>query len=252
MLMNRCLYLRNHSQVVCVYLGDPEELIHSEVSTIDIADMPKRHKFDWAELVYSVEPEYAMDAPTFRCLVNWFWVMLALGWGVAFPVAIIVARVCRFGQSLRRFLFRTLTFVLAICGTTVISRWLNDFVFTWPLALAVMFEWSFSQVKTRAQLNRIRNNESPARYELWIGRISLLTFVAVCACYFLVCRRLSLAFEWSFLLGFPAAVPFLLVFRRAVLGAGDSADSRFREWIFTAFAFAAFYWLGAAIILLKY
>lgn len=253
MLLNRRLYLRNHSQAVCVYLGEPDELELSEVLPIAVADMPKRQGFDWAGLVFSVEPEYAMDAPTTDWLVNWFWVMLISGWGVAFPIALLVARVFHCGQSSRRFLFRALACTLAIVGTTVFSRWLNVFIFTWPLALAITFEWLFFQTKSRKQLKQTKSGESVSRFELWHGRIALLVFVVVCVGYFLACRRLSLAFEWSFLLGFPAAIPFLWIARQT--GTGDlsgSFKSTILEWIFTALAFAAFFGVGAVVIALKY
>ena len=37
-----------------------------------------------------------------------------------------------------------------------------------------------------------------------------LAFIAVCVVYFLVCRRLSLATEWVFLIGFAAALPIAI------------------------------------------
>ena len=253
MLLNRRLYLRNHSQAVCIYLGEPDELEHLDSSPIGIADIPKRQVFDWAALVFSVEPEYAMDAPTIDWMVDWFWVMLLSGWGFAFPVALLLSKLFGLNQSARRFLFRVLSFALAVVGTTVFSRWLNDFIFTWPLALAITFEWLFFQAKSRKQLRRINEEESVSRFELWNGRIAFLTFLVVCVCYFLACRRLSLAFEWSFLLGFPAAIPFLLVARRIATGVTrSSSTSAFFEWLFTALAFAAFYGAGAVVIALKY
>jgi hypothetical protein len=44
----------------------------------------------------------------------------------------------------------------------------------------------------------------------------VLVFLVCCVAYFLICRRLSLVFEWAFLAGFPGAVPFIWVHRKLV------------------------------------
>ncbi len=255
MLLNRRLYLRNHSRAVCLYLGNPADL--GDSNTMKVADIPQSSYFDIASFVFSVEPEYAMDAPTANWLVNWYWIMLAAGWGVAFPLGTAIA-FCfdrsHNGRFLRRGLVRLFAISVGIAGTTVISRWFGDFVFTWPLALAAVFELLAYQLKTR---NRRQSHDSTphepncqTKDSLWPGRLALVVFVFACWAYFYLCRRLSLAFEWSFLIGFPAAIPFLLAARH--YGNKPNRYALLAEWLLTAIAFTAFYWIGAAVILWKY
>ena len=45
-------------------------------------------------------------------------------------------------------------------------------------------------------------------------RVPLLAFLTVSLLYFLVCRRLSLVFEWAFLIGFAGALPFVWLTKR--------------------------------------
>ena len=80
-------------------------------------------------------------------------------------------------------------------------------------------------------------------------RLYLLAFVGLCLAYFWLCRRLSLAFEWSFLMGFPASLPILWLLKQRVQN-----ENRFTliQWLLSAVAFTAFYWTGAGIILWKY
>jgi outer membrane protein assembly factor BamB len=258
MLLGSRLYLRNHSQAVCVYLGDPAELDVGD-SLMAIADVPQTANFDWASLVFTVEPEYAMDAPSLGWLVKWYWVMLFAGWGIAFPLATIMSMWIRGprGQFIRRLLYRVIAIAIGVFGVTLISPLMDDFIFTWPLALAIVFEILVYQMKTRAELKVAGDLRPTSR---WPGRFALLLFTATCVAYFYLCRRLSLAFEWSFLLGFPAAVPFLMWAKRMV-AEGDGFQSKSKswsgwkwywEWGLTAVAFSAFYWLGAGVVLWKY
>lgn len=69
-----------------------------------------------------------------------------------------------------------------------------------------------------------------------------------CLAYFLLCRRLSLVFEWVFLCGFAPALPFLIA------GSLWYRERRWRamwEASMTTLAFTSFYWGAATILLLK-
>ena len=254
MLLNQRLYLRNHKRAVCLYLGDPEALRKDRSSALAVADIPQDTSFDLAGLIFSVEPEYAMDAPTMDWMVKWYWVMLVSGWAIAFPIAVVASAITRRNKRLvRRIVFLSLAIVSGVIGTTVFSRWLDEFIFTWPLVLAIAFELLVFQMKSREQLVELKSNPRARRKELWLGRIALLAFLATCLVYFLLCRRLSLAFEWSFLLGFPAAIPFLLAaryFGKTSFRWGPSSVGL--EWFFSGLAFTAFYWTGVLVVALKY
>ena len=95
---------------------------------------------------------------------------------------------------------------------------------------------------------------------------ALLFLLTTCLAYFLICRRLSLLFEWAFLGGFFAAVPFHLLSKNLCrpvdTWAGDTSSgknaptgrlrkNRFtKTWrlIMTGLGFSAFYWSSVAIL----
>lgn len=78
--------------------------------------------------------------------------------------------------------------------------------------------------------------------------MACFVFLAACLLDFLVCRRLSLIFEWVFLGGVFAVVPFSVAARHLF---------RTRRWYFawqvvaTALAFAALYWSSVAFLYLR-
>jgi hypothetical protein len=95
---------------------------------------------------------------------------------------------------------------------------------------------------------RVGVDRSIRPWSRWRARLVGLGFVASCVVYFLLCRRLSLVFEWSFLCGFAAALPFALA---------GSHGFRERRWHFawlclmTFAAFASFYWSAVAVLWFK-
>jgi hypothetical protein len=76
-----------------------------------------------------------------------------------------------------------------------------------------------------------------------------LLFAATCIGYFLLCRRLSLVFEWVFLGGFIAAVPLALVGRWL---RGDGKYPALWRAMSIALEFSAYYWSSVAILWWKY
>ena len=138
-------------------------------------------------------------------------------------------------------LFWTIAFVLGAAGTTVLSTWKGDFVFTWPVSLFIAFQAAVSEIRLDAR----RLDRSWSR---WRARLVGATFVGCCVGYFLLCRRLSLVFEWVFLCGFAAAFPF------ALAGSHCFRERRWRfAWLclMTFVAFASFYWSAVAVLWLK-
>lgn len=253
MLLNRRLYLRNHSRAVCVYLGEPDELATSTASVLTVSDIPQGTNFDLAKLLMPVEPEYAMDAPTVDSMIRWYWIMLASGWLVAFPLGAILFYLGGGKNVLSaRATYRVLSIVLGVLGTPLFSLWFNEFIFTWPLVLGIAFEILVFQMKTRKQMVELKANPKRLRIEYWMGRLAFLFFLVVCLVYFFMCRRLSLAFEWSFLLGFPAAIPFLIVCQFLIKKIKSSWKQNCTEWLLTGLAFSAFYWAGAIVVAIKY
>ncbi|MEZ6128294.1 MAG: PQQ-binding-like beta-propeller repeat protein [Planctomycetaceae bacterium] len=188
-------YVRNQSQAVCVFLGDPDQL-PAEIK-MRAGDLPQRQYYNMAAVILAVEPEYAFDIPHDRWLVQWF------GAGVALLLL---------GKMLAGFLRRSgnsklqspgvefaLVTILGACGTTVLGHLTGEFVFTWPVCLYAALEFvAHSPVADPGQ----RGLRQSVR-----RRIPLVAFLLVSAAYFLACRRLSLVFEWAFLTGYVGALP---------------------------------------------
>jgi hypothetical protein len=182
-------------------------------------------------------------------LAKWFLVSFAIGWVIAPLVAVSVMLLLRFSKSQQkrvggrefRGLQRTFAFCGGLIGTTIVSAWMQDFIFTWPLSLAVAFEMVVLQAAQRGEIDSKRR---------WRGRATLLLFLSLCLVYFLVCRRLNLASEWSFLIGFPAAVPFVQLMKRYT--SRSDLWATLTALALSGLAFAAFYGAGWAILAWRY
>lgn len=239
------VYVRNHSQAVCIYVGRPElleESLRDQAKTID--ELPSSWQFDWTHLVLPVEPEYAFDIPSEQWLMNWFaWsaAILALSW--------LVVGIC--GLPFRQqhpTTVRSTALILAtfggLLGTSLLSRWRDDFVFTWPLAVYAVFHLAALWLPfSRRQLDRA------------VQRKSLLAGLAIVIsglCYFWLCRRLSLVFEWAFLAGYVPALGAVLLDHWVAARKWPSAIVSLALAAATLAGFAAFYWSGVALLWLRY
>ena len=137
--------------------------------------------------------------------------------------------------------FWVLSFVGGALGTTFLSAWTEEFFFTWHICLYVAWHVAISNMSERSTKRSVTQRAQSAAAAIFL----LLT----CSIYFLLCRRLSLVFEWVFLCGFLAALPFNLVAKHM------SLNNRWRSvWqaVLTAFGFSAFYWSSAAILILRH
>lgn len=197
------LYVRNQSRAVCIYLGKSDSVIRSAAGTV--ADLPQRQYHNLAARILAVEPEYAFDVPHDRWLLEWF---LAGSGIIAFSQVVT----CRSKSKItppnpthpRQFLF---TVVAGAIGTTILGRLTGEFIFTWPVCLYASLEFVI-----RSSLR-----DQPDNTGSFIGkRIPLLVFLCVSITYFLVCRRLSLVFEWAFLIGFVSALPVVWIMHRVL------------------------------------
>lgn len=240
------LYLRNQTRAVCLVLSDPSAPEHPVTGpTLRVKDIPQSAYKDWSKWLLPIEPEYAMDAPTVPQLKRWYLVTL-IGFAIAglmTIVAVLTQRVFRKGipnvPSPSRRLFPLTLFAYGAMGTTFLSLHFGEFLFTWPLCLFVLFQIAIYQT---------RSKDSQSAHP-WFERFWLLAFLCGCAGYYFLCRRLSLAFEWVFLAGFPAAVPFLLLARR------QSGARRFlllQEGTLLLFAYTAFYALSCWLLVWQY
>ncbi len=240
-LMNKCVFARNQSKAICVYLGEADQLSRfvSDESSIRYANDLEQPKFvNLAPILLGTEPKYAMTAPRPAWLVNWYLISLGLGWITAPVLAIAIHRILPSIPARQTFLL--LAFLVGILGTTIFGRWLGVFYFSWPVALFIIFECVVCQLQSR---------DAKAEVHPWRARFWLLVFLAICFLFFWLCRRLSLAFEWAFLLGFPFSIPFLWIEKASVQRKEEFSA---KQWLCSAFGFSVFYWAGAAVIMWKY
>lgn len=238
------LFVRNQSRAACVFLGDPKTL-QSDVRSraMTTAEIPQTAYFDWASVILGVEPEYAFDLPSMNWLRRWFQVCLFGIMGSSLLFIVILQALPKFRKASRPFqesFFWGLVFTVGALGTTYFSPLMNDFIFTWPVCLFAAFQSFIDRIA-------LRHKHLTRREQLKSG-LACLVFLAVCLVYFLVCRRLSLVFEWVFLGGFFAAVPFSMAARHVF---------RNRRWypawqiLTTALAFVAFFWSSVAFLHLR-
>ena len=241
------LFVRNQKQAACVYIGDSSLLeLDASVKPLALSEIPQGTYYNLATIM-GVEPEYAMDVPSRAWLQNWFAVGLAL-LGVSYLVAgclnlaarIILRR--KIGGAATKRIFWGAALLLGAVATTPLSLQRGEFVFTWPVALFVMFQMTVHQV-------RLGKSPPAVAKPAWREWLVVLAFLIICFLYFVLCRRLSLAFEWVFLAGFPAAIVPALASRWLA--------PRFRwpmvvEVVFTACAFSAYFWGSIALLWWKY
>lgn len=241
-LLQGRLFVRNQSRAVCLYLGDPARLAQDvKERALTTADIPQSRYVDVAGLLLGVEPEAAFDIPDEEWLWQWFWISLGGVLGISGVVALLVHWLLaeRLGRSLFWLVLWPTSFLLGAVGTTLASRWTGDFVFTWHTCLFVAFQTLVSQMAL---------GRRGVRASAWRSRLIALGFLAVCVGYFLLCRRLSLVFEWVFLCGFGPALPF------SVAGMLMFREKKWRPlWqvLMVVAAFTSFHWGSAALLWLK-
>jgi hypothetical protein len=242
------------------------------VPLLSVADIPQTAYRDWAAIIIPVDPEYAMHVPTRGQLWRWYGYSLG-GIGLAAALAGLLLVLMRSARRLWKpgrasragskddalgqatggpsdpttglavdfqRLHAVLVFGIGAAGTTLVSAVSQQFVFTWPLCLFVLFQATVYQARWRREL--------PAANR-WLGLLVLCAFLALGLAYFLVCRRLSLVSQWAFLSGFAAAVPLLLWARRQSQG---PHPAMLGELLLLAAAYSAYYWASAGILWWKY
>lgn len=205
-LNNGRLYIRNQSQAVCVYVGDPDKLPHA--ATLRAGDLPQRQYYDLAALILAVEPEYAFDIPHDRWLMQWYLTGMAiLVVGKLFAIWVCPSTASAARKSAVEFVTVS---TLAAAGTTVLGNLTGEFVFTWPVCL-------FASLEYVAKPSAEEVDREGQKLATFIKRrIPLAAMLATSVAYFLICRRLSLVFEWAFLIGFVGGLPLVWLTNRVV------------------------------------
>jgi hypothetical protein len=248
------LFVRNQSRAACLdlrihrALEDPTSGTGDSLSakSLRVTDIPQTRYRDLAAVLLPVEPEYAFDVPERDAMVRWWWISLALIGASAMIAGLITSvssyiRRARQRSTTAESLFRGGVFLFGALGTTFLSDWTDEFQFTWPVCVAIAFDLmvvaSVDYARTRHRSLRLRS------YALGIF------FLIIALAYFLICRRLSLVFEWAFLFGYCAALPIHWLLRRY------GPRQRFQlAWttFLTALGYSVAYWSGVAFLWVRY
>ncbi len=235
------VYIRNHSRAVCLYVGMPRDL-DTDQPVLTVSDVPQSEYYDLAATLLSIEPEYAFDLPSDAWLWDWYLASLLILGGAIVLATVATLFVRQSGKrSARRLTFLASSFIAGALGTTFLSKWIGEFLFTWPVCVFVAFDGLARSLKWK-------RDASAGRTEKLMDWGRVIGFAAVALTYFLLCRRLSLVFEWVFLVGFPVALPFSRITVRFEEAAGVRAFVV--TLISTLLGFSAYY--AAALALLRY
>ena len=240
------LFVRNHSRAVCVYLGVPEDLEPSSKATATTVDeIPQGQYVDIASSILGVEPEYLFDPPSLNWLAKWYYCCLLFMAVTAFASFCLScwlwkSEEARVHVPKVRKLYWTLAFLAGAFGTTLISRWTEEFYFTWPLCLYVVWDISITVISKR---HVVRTWQSRVESSAFV-----LSLLAMFLTYFLLCRRLSLVFEWAFLTGFLGSVPFQLL-QKLLLS--DRFASGLMRFFIHSMGFSGYYWLSAGVLWIR-
>ena len=261
------LFVRNHSRVACLLISKQAEA-RKLMASLRVKDIPQTPYRDWAALLLPVEPDFAMDLPTLKDVWLWYkvsataYVASAIAAWFAWVLIGVVARRTRRNAkksplnacsdpatadnagpdascALRvRQTHALLAFSCGATGTIWISLWLSQFVFTWPVCLFVALQAAVYASGNRSATNR-----------RWGNRFALIAFLGSCLLYYVLCRRLNLAFEWVFLSGFIVGLPLLAAARRV---ARRPTTSIVVETFLLTAAFTAYFWGSVAVMAWKY
>jgi outer membrane protein assembly factor BamB len=170
------VYIRNQSRAVCLYVGEPN-LLQNTHATLKVIDVPQTEYSDLAATILAIEPEYAFDIPSQRWLWKWYLASLAILILSEIAGRLGAAPFHRSSREMRsRWISRSFAFITGAMGTTLLSRWTGDFVFTWPVCLFVAFE-------VAADTQRERDPRHIGLMQALWKRLPLLFFLVVCVSY---------------------------------------------------------------------
>ena len=250
------LFVRNQSRAACVFLGPPESLPDElRTNSLTVSQIPQSKFRDVASLLLGVEPEYLFDLPSIEWLKTWFWISLIGIIAISFalsrlPICALWIYLQSGGATSRKgalpsktagnFVFHALAFLFGAFGTTFLSRWTHEFVFTWPVCLFVAWQVALA--------NSSKKSVPRNGWARWQSTGSAVFLLGSCFVYFLLCRRLSLVFEWVFLTGFLATLPFHLAANSCFAG---KRWAEIWQFLMTCLGFTAYYWASAAILFLR-
>ncbi|QDV41221.1 outer membrane biogenesis protein BamB [Stieleria neptunia] len=196
------LFVRNHSTAVCVYLGRRDR--DNATALQRSFRLRSKPEMGSARNWIGIRSEDTLRMPTAGSMF-YGWIATTASTACA---AILTAVACLIGprtlRSQRYAVFLSLSLITCMTAGPLLSHALNEFIFTWPGCLFLVFQHAMIV----AQLRRNAPHGSP-----WHGRATAAGFIAMCYVYFVICRDHNLVSAWIFLCAFPAAIPGALATR---------------------------------------
>jgi hypothetical protein len=164
----------------------PEDLEPaSKATATTVRDIPQGKYIDIASSILGVEPEYLFDPPSTVWLVRWYYSCLVLMSASGFSAYCIAycsrsKKEARTNVLLARNLFWFLAFVAGALGTTILSRWTEEFYFTWPLCLYIVWDIAISKISKRSTIRNWWNRAQSSLMALsFMGMFLLYIYVDV-------------------------------------------------------------------------
>jgi outer membrane protein assembly factor BamB len=226
---NGRLIVRGRNCIACYYLGDPADISTLQIATAPVqpAESSGSQISEWFD--HCQNPSFW--APSFKDLFVWYLASMfifVLAWMFSLPAA---------NPSARCKIIWSAAFVLALLGVPLFTTLAGVFVFTWPVALYLVFAL-VSVVSARAT----REPELAMQ-----ARLLMAAFAVVCFGYYFLCRNLFIVTGWGFLVGFLPAWPLTLWMAQPVV---DRASER-RLLFLSVLSFTVYFWSSALFTVWK-
>ncbi len=229
------IYLRNHSEVVCLPLRNEEW----QVSLV--ASSQRVHRSAEVESSFSRKgffSQLTLYTPDYSDIFNWFGLSLIGGFGCAALIVSAVALATDRFLSIKllatlRYLFVGIVATFGFGASSLIHTYTGAIVFTWPVALFIPYQ---------AILILAVSSSGGQKGRQWVLRAALLLFVVLCCLYYYICTKLFAIMGYGFIAGF---VPGLLVAVPAAIKIAG-ASRLWTQFCWTCLSFS-FYFLTSGL-----
>ena len=227
------LYVRNHKEAVCLWLGDPARAPAAAASAAPRAlGMWGRYE--------ALCTDSSLYAPTLGDAARWYaWCVV----GVLVPSALAAfllgaaaRRRAGWAWATRALAFGVCAFLIGAGGTIGFSLWAGRFVFTWPVSLFVGYQavvWGAAAAR-----------RGGGRWARWLVRGSVVGFLALCAGYVALCggeHLPNIPVGYGFLVGVLPAFPVAALAARRLAARAGALSAGW--WVFLSFSL--YYWASA-------
>ncbi|MDA1137490.1 MAG: PQQ-like beta-propeller repeat protein [Planctomycetota bacterium] len=199
------VYLRNDKWVMCLALNGS---LKASLATGDLPGARSAVQIDGKDTPKQ-EAAWRTDAsisPHLADMQRWYAWSLLIGFVVPALLAAMVDRVLvkverDYRAKIYRPAFYVSSFLLGALGTHLLAGMTGRLIFTWPISLFIVFQWTSNSCIAHSQ------NETVPTGNRLLQRLPLLAFLLTCLVYFEVCKAAGVIMGWGFLAGLlPGAV----------------------------------------------